>query len=171
MESKFKYSLDRRSRRITTSIIVAILCILGFLAYSFWGEGTFIIAWFLSFVIFVGLLYMLSIPRCIRITPDSLEIHCVLELTAIPLENIKSVRRIRNSNIRYIFPLIGSYGFCGYYGHYYNIARREFVRLYASKWENFIQIEDIYGKKFIVNCEDTRSFVESVRSAISLLEE
>lgn len=170
MKTEFKYSLDKRSRRITLSILIVVLGILGVITYSFWGEGTFITAWFLSFMIFIGLLYLLSMPRFIRVTNENIEIHCIVELKVIPLENIQFVRRIRNSNIRYILPMIGSYGFCGYYGRYYNIARREFIRLYASEWENFIQIEDFQGNKYVVSCSDTGSFVAAVRQAKEELE-
>lgn len=167
MEKRYNYKLDKRSRRITSALMAIVVLVGVSLLFRFMNTGTYIPAWFLSIVIAVLALFVLSIPRFIRITDTDLEIHCFVELTRLPVGNIKGVKRIDNSSMRRCIPILGSYGFCGYYGYFFNLSEWEMVKVYASKWSDFIEIEDIYEQKYIVNCDQPDEFVKDLLARIS----
>lgn len=162
MENRYDYRLDKRSRRITTVYIVIFLIVAALLLYRFMDSGTYIPAWFLSIAFAVMALYVLSIPRFIRVTDAAFEIHCLVELTKLHLNDIKSVRRIDDSSMKHSIPLLASYGFCGYYGYYFNISEWEMIKVYASKWSDFVEIEDIYEQKYIVSCDDADGLIAQI---------
>ena len=107
--TKFKYSLDRRSKRITWGIIVLIVG-LAVVFHFVWGTS-YIPAWFLLFLLCIITLYILSFSRYLTIDDDALQIHCIVELTRIHVEEIEKIRRIDQDYFRRMIPLIGSYGF------------------------------------------------------------
>ncbi len=152
MEKRFKYGkFDRRARRITV-VAFALIGIAVFLLWYFWGEGGYVMAWTVSFLMAVLTLYVLSVPRDIKVGEDVLEIRCVLDITRLPAAEIKYVRRVEREEMRWVFVLAGSFGFFGYFGIFFDIRNRETVRLYCREWNNFVEFTDIYGKRYIVSC-------------------
>lgn len=120
-------------------------------------------AWFLTFAAALILLYILSIPRFVRVTRDAFEIHCIVELTTIHMTDIKAVRRVWVEDMRAVWPLLGSYGFGGYFGYYLDFKSWEIVKIYAREWGNFVLVEDIYEDKYIVSCDHPDELIEAVR--------
>ena len=160
---RYKYILDERCKRLT--IIFAVIIVgLGLVAY-FFSPGNYLSAWYIAFALAILALLVLSIPRFIKIDGNSLEIHCIVELTQIKMEDIKSVRKIDRGRMKYCFPLLGSYGFFGYYGYYFNLSEMNLVKVYASKWDDFVMIEDIYDNIYIVNCDRSDELVRLVNRA------
>lgn len=162
---RFKYRFDRRSRRITIGVIVALAIAFG--AFIYLGHGSYLPAWFLSIVIATMALYILSIPRFITLDTEaeSVEIHCLLELTKISVGDLSSIRRVENEELKSTFPLLGSYGFFGYYGYYFNFKEWEVLKVYASEWSNFVEIVDIYEQKYIISCDRADELIALVESA------
>ena len=163
MEKRFAYHFDKRSRRITATVIAII--ILSFAAFIVFGKGSYLPAWFLSLVTAVLALYILSIPRFVELNEHSLDIHCVLELTRIHIGDINLIRKIDRSDVKYLFPLLGSYGFFGYYGYYLNLGKWEIIKVYASEWNNFVEIEDIYEQKYLISCREADELIADVLDA------
>ncbi len=161
MEEIFKYKFDRRSKRITTIVIVAVVAVFCVILWLF-GVGGYLSAWFLFFVLAVAALYILSIPRYVKVDDEAVEIHCVVELTRIHIGDVKSVARLDADAMRYVFPLLGSYGFFGYYGYYYDLKEWQTIKIYAKRWDDFVQIEDIYEQKYVVSCPDPQQLVDAV---------
>jgi hypothetical protein len=160
MQTDFKYRLDRRARRLTWIIsLVLVVAALFFVLYS--RSGYFPI-WFTVFLITVLTLYLLSIPRKIRVTADTLNIQCVVELTSVALEDIALIRTMDKSEMKYAVPLLASYGFFGYYGWYYNISEFSLFKVYASGWGNFVRIEDIYETVYVVSCDSPDELIATV---------
>ncbi len=160
MKRTFKYSLDRRSRRITAATCIVVA---GVLVWSlFYGMGDYLPAWLIATAIAVAALYVLSIPRSIKVEKDALDIHCIVELTHIPVGDLKSIRKIGPEDMRSAFPLLGSYGFFGYYGYYFRLRQWEMIKVYASRWSDFVEIEDIYEQKFVVSCPQADKLIETV---------
>ncbi len=83
---RYNLSIDRRARRITWGVIAAVVLATAWIAYRYIEVGGYYPAWFLTFALAVMALYILSIPRNIRLTREALEIHCILELTTIAHE-------------------------------------------------------------------------------------
>lgn len=161
MTLKIKYKRDRLSRRITTVVIALVVLAVAYATYYFLHAGGYYPAWLTTFVLAVAALYILSIPRNIQLTDEALEIHCVVELSTIKRDNIRSAKMVEGDH-PHIFPLLGSYGFFGYYGYYLDYRRWEIVKLYASEWCNFVEIEDIYEQRYIISCSRAEELLERI---------
>lgn len=159
-EKRFKYSFDKRSKYIAWGIFI-VIC-LAFAALWFFGRGNYLPAWFLSFAVAISALYILSIPRYIAVKDDSLEIHCLVELTKLHLDDIKTIRPIDRSEIKPTMPILGSFGFFGYYGYYFDLAQWDTFKMYASEWDNLVEIEDIYEERYVVSCTQRAELIELV---------
>lgn len=163
MKSLWKYTFDRRTRRLTVVWMAVLASVVGGLVIA--SRSGYFPAWFAIFLATVGLLYVLSIPRKIRLTSRALEIRCVIELTSIPLADISSIRRMEPGEMRGCFPLLGSYGFFGYYGWYYHLAEFSIFKVYCSQWRDFVRIDDIYETTYVVNCEQADELIARVMEA------
>ena len=153
----FVYERDRRCRRITwgTTVGLAIL----FVVMVLLSSQQYFSAWLIFFVLSVLALVVLSIPRFITLTDEALEIHCVVDLTRIHVEDIESIRRIGREEFRHLTPLLGSYGFGGYFGYYFDFSGWNFYKLYATERKRLVLIEDIYEDAYIVSCSDPDALV------------
>lgn len=148
----YKYRFDRRT--LYWSIVhLAVYAAMGVGLYLLY-EGGYFSATFTGFIVALLALMALSIPRKIVVSDESVEIRCLLDITEIRREEIKSVRIVDPKRMKWILPFFGGCGFFGYYGHYFDLRRFERVRLYASEWRNFVEIEDIYDERVIVSCPD-----------------
>ncbi len=163
MERRFKYKRDRRANRITTAIMILILG--GLAAVHFSTGGTYLPAWVLVFLLCVLALCVLSIPRFIRVTDELFEIHCVVELTRIHIEDIELIQRIERHELGRLFPLLGCYGFWGYFGYYFSLREWSVYKVYATRRRNLVLIEDIYEDSYIVSCEDADELIRLVIEA------
>jgi len=163
MRRDFKYKLDKRARLLTGVVALLLLGVgLFFVIYS--RSGYFPI-WFTFFLATILLLYILSIPRKIRVTDEAFEIHCVVELTSVALEDIATVRKMDREEMAFSMPLLGSYGFFGYYGWYYNFSEFSVFKVYASQWSSFVRIDDIYETTYVVSCADADELIATVEAA------
>lgn len=150
--TKFKYRLDRRSRRITWGTFAAIAAL--FVGFHFIWGGAYLPAWFLLLLLCIITLFVLSFPRYLTIDDDTLQIHCIVELTRIHVEEIETVRRIDRSHFRRMIPLLGSYGFGGYFGYWFHLSDWTICKLYTTERKQLVLIEDIYEDIYIVSCPD-----------------
>lgn len=75
---------------------------------------------------------MLSIPRQIDITINSIIIYGWLEVTIINFNEIKAVEYI-NKIPYYTVPILGAVGFGGYYGYWINIKTRSLCKIYVTQ--------------------------------------
>ena len=127
--------------------------------------GDYLPAWGLFFVVCIITLYILSIPRYILLDDAALEIHCIVDLTRIHIEDIELIRRIERSEFRRLWPLLGSYGFWGYYGYYFSFREWTLYKVYAAERNNLVLIEDIYEDTYIVSCDDPDGLIAFVSEA------
>lgn len=137
------------------------LILFAVLAYALYRlyEGGYLSAWFSSCIVALLALMSLSIPRRIRIDDKRLRVDCLLDMTEIPLEEIAAVRRVERSEMKGIVPLFGGFGFFGYYGHYLDVIQVERVKLYATEWDRFVEITDIYEERLYLSCSDPDGLV------------
>jgi len=151
----------RFSRRVwTLSVVYLVLfAVLAFALYRLYAGG-YISAWFSSCIVALLALMSLSIPRCIRLDSRRLRVDCLLDMTEIPLAEIASVRRVGREEMKGMIPLFGGCGFFGYYGHYLDVVQVERVKLYASEWDNFVEITDIYEERLYLSCPDPDDLVD-----------
>ncbi len=156
-QKTFVYERDRRCRRITWGVTIGLAVI--FLGMVLLSQQQYFSAWVIFFVLSVLALEVLSIPRFITLNDEALEIHCVVDLTRIHVEDIESIRRIGREEFRHLTPLLGSYGFGGYFGYYFDFSSWNFYKLYATERKRLVLIEDIYEDAYIVSCTDPDALV------------
>lgn len=169
METVYKYRIDHRTAYLTAILLVCFLLLGGALYLLY--EGGYLSAWFTSFVIALIALLSLSIPRKLVVTPDKVEIRCLLDLTEIPRSEIASVRRCDTRELRWTLPLFGWSGFFGYYGHFLDLKRLEHITIYASEWHNFVEITDIYDERYYVSCREADALVTLLTTKKTLVSE
>lgn len=167
MECIFKYDgLDRRAHRIT-AVSTWILAFVGLLclAWYIWGGGGYALAWYVLLAIAIIGLFVISIPRSIEVSGSALEIKCLVEVTYIPLSNLRSIRRVDAAELKGVICLAGSPGFLGYYGIWLDAKQRELVKVYCTEWDNLVEITDTFGKRYYVNCSRADELVACVGEA------
>ncbi len=163
MIQKYKFPLDKRAWAITAIVVYIIIFAMALVAHFFGVQGTYVSAWFNCFVFFVVALFLLSKPSRMLLFEDRLEVRCLLKLVVLEKTNIATVRRVPRAELKFIIPILASFGFCGYYGLYFNLSRRRFVWIYAGEWENFVQITDKQGTNCIVSVRDSREIISTLR--------
>ncbi|MBR2932144.1 MAG: hypothetical protein IKC30_05365 [Rikenellaceae bacterium] len=163
MEQIFRYTFGRRIRWVSIGVLILIVAAV-FALYLLY-DGGYISAWFLSITVAVVALCVLSIPRHIRLSDSSIEIHCILEMTEIELIDVASVEPIERRQIKWLVPVAASFGLFGYYGYYLNLRTLDWVRVYASQWANLVMITDKYEQQFLVSCDDPEQLISAIESA------
>lgn len=153
----YRYRIDRRTFYWTLAHL-GVYTLMGIGLYYLY-EGGYFSAWFTSFIVAAVALMALSIPRKIVVTEDKVEIRCLLDQTELTRAEIKAVRRTDARRMKWMIPLFGGCGFFGYYGYYFDLRRFERVKIYASVWRNFVEIEDIYDDLLIVSSPDADRLV------------
>ena len=163
---EYRYKTDLKTRYLTVvhfivfAIIAATLCIL--------VDGGYILAWFISIVFAVIALMALSIPRRIILSEDGVEICCISDYTHIAYKEIASIRAVSDEEMKFIMPIFAASGFFGYYGSFIDFKSWDFVKIYASKWRNFVEITDIYEDKYYISCDKGEVLIKRVMSCASL---
>jgi hypothetical protein len=161
MKRSFNYHFNRRT--ITITILSLLLCAVGAALLYILYKGGFFSAWFVSFVMAVAALMILSIPRRIVLLDNKLEIQCVFDITEMDMLEIARIRKVSNQRLRWTVILFGSSGFCGYYGKFFDLREFEVVTIYASEWDNFVEITDIYDSRIYVSCREADKLITAVR--------
>ena len=151
---------------VLTTVHIVLFGVLVWLSLALF-DGGYITAWFVSLLVAVMALMMLSIPRKTVLTDDSVEIFCISDHTDIPYCEIVSVRELANRETRWLFPIFAAFGFFGYYGHYLNLRRMEAVKIYATRWRGLVEIVDIYDDKYYISCSDASDFISTVRERMA----
>ena len=161
MKRSFNYHFNRRT--ITITILSLLLCAVGAALLYILYKGGFFSAWFVSFVMAVAALMILSIPRRIVLLENKLEIQCAFDITEMDMLEIARIRKVSNQRLRWTVILFGSSGFCGYYGKFFDLREFEVVTIYASEWDNFVEITDIYDSRIYVSCREADKLITAVR--------
>ena len=163
MRKVYRYTFDKRTKRITAAISLVLAGVIAFL--SFYSISGFLPAWFLTFGAAVLALYVLSIPKYGSLEEHAVEIDWMVELTRIAVEDVETIRRMDRREMKYAVPLLGSYGFFGYYGYYYGFSEMSCFKVYATAWKDFVRIEDIYEDIYVINCDDADDLIRRVLEA------
>lgn len=162
---EYKYTIDYKTQYRT---LIHFLCFVAIAAALFlYVDGGYILAWFITIVVAVIALMALSIPRKIIVGEEGIDICCISDYTYISYSEISSIRVVENKELKYFIPIFAGVGFFGYYGCYLNLKHMEFVKLYTSKWSNFIEITDIYEDKYYISCDNEDELVERVLGYMS----
>lgn len=159
-----KVKFDKRSKWFTVIITVIVLAI-GTWIYLRSG-GSFLPAWITVLGSAILLLMIMSIPKGVRLTNKSIEIHCLVELTSIDFDDIVSIKILERRDLNPCLPLFGVFGFFGYYGVYYSFSLKDTFRMYCKRWKNQVLIERNDERFFVISVDDPAEFVRLVGSHI-----
>ncbi len=162
MNFSYKFSLDKRSRRVTGVVLLLVVVVSCVLGYYFHSAGDYVVAWFVTLMMLILALALLSAPRRLVVVDSCFEIRCGLKIVAIDKSEIVSVRRLPRAAVRYIIPVWANHGFGGYSGWYYNLASRKMIKVYGSRWENMVQIQTAGGTKYVVSCDNTQGLIKAL---------
>ena len=164
MEKIYKYKLGRK---VVYSSVLYLLLVAGLsVMLAFVYEGGYISAWFISLILALLALMILSIPRRVVVDEEGIEIQCIAEDTTFAYEDIASIRKVEKRDMNACLPIFGAVGFFGHYGHFLNLRTMEFVLIYASRWGKFVEITDIDGNKYYISCEERNEIIKRVESYI-----
>ena len=114
---------------------------------------------------------VLSIPRRIVLLDDRIEIQCIADITEIEIREIASIRKVSAKDMRWIIRIFGAKAFFGYYGKFFDFKGLDIVTIYASEWNNFVEITDIYDYRIYVSCREADELIKSVMEAKALYSE
>lgn len=164
MEHRYRYKPDLRTWYATALhvLVFAAIAVALFLTY----DGGYMLAWGVGLIIALIALMALSIPRRVELSDESIEIYCISDFTSIDYSEIASVRPIDKSETRFFVPLFAGVGFFGYYGYFLNLRKLDIVKIYASKWCNFVEITDICEDKYYISCDNPDEFTAFVEKRI-----
>ncbi len=159
MMKTFKYRTDRKTLYVSLALMMmmALLGIVLMLLY----RGGFISTWYLTLIVALVALAALSIPRNIVIRPDTVEVRCLCNLIEIERSEIVSVRRVSRKELR-VLPLFGIWGLFGYYGTFFDLANMSSVQIYATQWNDFVEIIDSSDNCYYLSSERADELIAAI---------
>ncbi|MBO7220553.1 MAG: hypothetical protein J6V21_05140 [Alistipes sp.] len=160
MEKLYKYRLGKRVIYSSLLYIIAFIGLSVLLAFIY--EGGYISAWFISLILAVLALMILSIPRRVVVDEEGIEIQCIAEDTTLLHSDIANIRKVEKREMNACLPIFGAVGFFGHYGRFLNLQTMEFIHIYASRWGKFVEITDIDGNKYYISCEERDDIIKRV---------
>lgn len=161
---KFLMTYDKRTRYLTALFIGVIVVVLTYFFIS--SGGSYLPAWLTILGVAIALLAVLSVPRHVIVSPQAVEIHCVLELIEIKFSQIERIKLLERRDMKWCVPFFGICGIFGYFGYYVNLRQMRTFRLYTRKWNNFIMIEDRDGNRFVFSVENPEQLIETLEKKI-----
>ena len=164
MEKIYKYRLGRRIPYTSALYLLAFIGLSLLLGFIY--EGGYISAWFISLIVAVVALMILSIPRRVVVDEEGIEIQCIAEDTTLAYEDIATIRKVERREMNACLPIFGAVGFFGHYGRFLNLRTMEFVHIYASRWDKFVEITDIDGHKYYISCEERDDIIKRVEEFV-----
>ena len=138
MKRNFDFHIDKRTKIFTALTIIIFLG--GAVLLYFLYTGGFLSAWFTSLVLAITALMVLSVPR-------------------------KVVKVVSKREMRWTLPIFAAMGFFGYYGKFIDLKEFDLVSIYASEWNNFVEITDIYDSRTYISCRDADQLIEAIEQA------
>lgn len=132
--------------------------------YVLYTGGAFS-AWFVSAILAILALMVLSIPKRVVLLDDTLEIQCISDITEIDIREIASIKRVDKRDMRWTVAIFGASGFFGYYGKFLDLKEWDTVTIYASEWNNFVEITDIYDARIYISCRQADELIAAVTQA------
>ena len=164
MEKIYKYRLGKHIPYTSTLYLLAFVGLGVLLAVVY--EGGYISAWFISLILAILALMLLSIPRRVVVDEEDIEIQCITDDTILSYDEIANIRKVENREMNACIPIFGAIGFFGHYGRFLNLRTMEFIHIYASRWGKFVEITDIDGDKYYISCEERSDLIKRVEEFV-----
>lgn len=164
MKLKFRYGgADRQAWLVT---IVSVLAFAGLCAWLFLGadEAYYIAMWTTAVGVAFMAFLLLSVPRRIIIHDQELELRCLVETTYVDLGSIVDVEVVGTEGFRGKIPLLGVYGFGGYYGRYLDLRKWRIYKVYALRRDRCVAIHTS-RRRYMVSCAQAEMLKSMIMDA------
>ena len=115
------------------------------------GGAFYLAAWVTMMCVALVALCLLSVPRRIIVGEEMVELRCLVETTYIPLGSIADVEIVEQGALRGKMPLVGIYGFGGYYGRFLDLRTWRIHRVYATRRRGCVAIHTS-KRRYVVSC-------------------
>ncbi|MEF9949668.1 MAG: PH domain-containing protein [Mucinivorans sp.] len=158
---KFNLRYDKLARYLTVIFIAIIVAIITFVFYT--SGGSYFPAWLTTLTVSIALLSILSIPLSLVLSPYSIEIYCLLEVTRIAYHDIASIKELTGKQMRWCIPILGIFGIFGYYGYFIDLSRFRLIKIYTRRWSNFVMIETKNHRRIVVGLDDREEFLTQLK--------
>lgn len=113
--------------------------------------ATYIAAWTTSVLVALAALCLLSWPTRIIITDQMVELRCLVESSYIQMGSIVDVEVIEGKGLTGKVPLLGIFGFGGYYGFWLDLEARKIYRTYVTSRTGCVVIHTSH-RRYLVSC-------------------
>lgn len=148
---RFRYGgFDGRVWWVTAFVLLLLAGVCAYLWSTAYG-AYYLAAWVTLMCVVVVALCLLSVPWRIIVDDECVELRCLVETTYIPLGSIADVEVIAERGLGGKMPLLGVYGFWGYYGRYIDLATRCIHRVYATRRKGCVAIHTS-KRRYVVSC-------------------
>ncbi len=152
----------------TTFLVSLVLCMVVFLPDPQNVRLYRIVAGSVCLPFFLGCLWFL--PLSLAVENDAVVIRRPFDKRRIPLESIRSVKKLRKKSFRTLQTtrLCGSQAYFGYWGIFSHPDIGRF-HMFATEWKHLVSIETT-RRKYVISCRDRERFVRAVEKAAGLTE-
>lgn len=134
----------------TNSILVLILIVT--IALLLLSSGNFLSAWFAVTSCIVLLLIFISAPKHLVIYKDKLVVQCIVESVVVHIDNIESIRSLKNVRITDYIPLYSSLGFLGFVGFYLDYKNGwHLIHVLCTNMDECVEIMTKNKKKYLIS--------------------
>lgn len=134
----------------TNSILVLILIVT--IALLLLSSGNFLSAWFAVTSCIILLLIFISAPKHFVIYQDKIVVQCIVESVVVRLDNIESIRVLKNIKITDYIPLYSSLGFLGFVGFYLDYKNGwHLVHVLCTNMDECVEIMTKNKKKYLIS--------------------
>jgi hypothetical protein len=170
------------SREVVTSTTIVLLilalvlaCVVGVFVWSGfrsgWPAHVTRLSVIVISVVFIGIMAIvlftyLYTPNSILLTNDSIVIERPLQAVAIPLAEVKAVRRAVESEFKGMIRTFGVGGLFSYMGHFHSPALGN-LRMYVKDLTKVVLVDTTEGR-FAVSMQNPEEFLADVQRRISL---
>ncbi len=157
---KFKASLDRTTKSITSLVIVVILLVICLNLFSKPEPSSVHQA--TSIILAGGLMMMYAFSiKGYTVELDHLVINRVKGNRAIFYSEIQSAIALKDSELEGTIRTFGNGGFLGYTGHFRNPNLGNY-KMYATQRKNYILIELGDGRKIVLTPDEPEAFLQNL---------
>jgi len=168
---KVKFRYGGFDGRVWWTSIVTTLLFGGLCAWLFaTADGAYYLAaWTTMTGVTLGVLCLLSTPWRIVLSDEVLELRCLLDVSYISLHSVVDVEVLDEERLGRRVPLVGCYGFWGYYGRFLDLRTRKVCRVYATRRKGCVAIHTS-RRRYVVSCrtpEMLRSMILNAKSRTS----
>ena len=171
MQKYYKAEMDRWLRISTRLVWLVFFVPPGIMVYS-WYKSTnppaVILTWGLpvctALMAIAAYITKAMAPKGYAVNDMELLIDRDMRPITIPLRDIQEARLLEDGALRYSARLMGTSGFYGYYGLYWNKKLGKF-RAYATRFNRLVAVKT-EKKLFVISPDTPEDFVETLRGLL-----